>query len=199
MTAPSGGTTTDAARYKVGARLRVSFEGVVDKDGDFKATGGTYSYVGTPTHEPATPADLVELYGALLQATEGCSTAPAPYTEPREGDRVLIEREPVEGVVAFIGDEPYCHGGDRTAYVDCVSFAAAAAEGRVRLVKAAAPTYEPGRWYHEDGRPKHRWLHTGYELTPWLYGGRADGVLVPMQAPFTPPSDLVPCDVAEAT
>lgn len=195
MTAP-----VDAATYKPGDEVNVRAWVDQDEHGHL-----TLTFPRNPHHAdgPGVAAEVrlahliaqhvervADRFGELFPHLAALRDAPAPYSEPRDGDEVEVTFrgtvKPTGGALCFFADG---------LFLNSDNLAHAVAEGRVRLVRAAAPSYEPGKWYRQPDAQRPRWMYTGHESVPWMFDGRSDGVLVPMNRADYVPSDLVRCDV----
>lgn len=197
--------TVDTATYPPSTRVEVTIDCIVDQDGKLEPlqhfnTRTGLSYLYGPIDGEMDVDAAVEMYGARVARIE-YAEAPAPYSEPREGDEVEVTPRAIRGEVRFIGaPRPWVHALRGAPEDVCVvgtnDFAEALAEGRVRLVEAAAPTFEPGRIYRSEstGEP---FLYSQPGPNVWFKVDDEPGWFTADEVP----ADLVPCDVvpSEAT
>lgn len=120
--------------------------------------------------------------------------APAPYTEPRDRDEVEVAQKPIRGHVKTSPGRAWLVNTHDSCLLSYDEFAEAQDDGRVRLVKAAAPRFEAGRIYRSES------TLADYQYTPGILGvagcnwydiGNARFLADPANVP----ADLVPCDV----
>lgn len=115
--------------------------------------------------------------------------AAAPYTEWREDDELEVTvRVTVQG-----GGYGATRRTDASShvYVGALALRDALAEGRVRLVKAAAPRYEPGRIYRDAEGDEYAYAPAGARDATHPFLSLLSGI-------WYPPAelaDLVPCDL----
>lgn len=131
-----------------------------------------------------------------------------PYTDPiadlGTGARLRVV---VEGVTTGTPGFPDLRDDQGRILLSGAQLAEAATDGRVSLVKAAAPQYQPGRIYRSPGSLRRddpqalaeRWYYTGADGQPWWLLRDNGAAPLPIEAGDEAiPADLVLCDVVPA-
>lgn len=146
-------------------------------------------------HHPDGPGVAAEIPVADLIARH-ITREPAAYTDPISdlgtGARLRVV---VEGVTTGTPGFPDLRDDQGRILLAGAQLAEAIREGRVTLVKAAAPQYQPGRIYHSNSA-RSNFLRVDSEDGEYWMAFNDDGELVLWGE--TQPNDLVQCDVVPA-